>query len=302
MTKRHIIPKQKLRPYTLDSELFLKLLTLSVETIPSISTSPSPADLDNYAENITTAIQQAYSGAALRSLGHNKGNSWWDKSCRLARSQYKNIFRSAISPEELKSAKKDYRRVTRKAKESFYESKIENVNTSKELFGMVKWHKSRGIYRSSPIIDPISPESPHCHLAKKKSEVLIRNLLTNYSEVGDIPTDVPSVPSYSLPFPQVSTEEIKQSVLNAGNTAPGPDEISTSILRQAWLLIETHIQALYTACLKSGHHPCWCRNPIISTLPKPNKTDLSLPRSYRPIALLSVLVKGLERLMAKRMA
>ncbi|KAI0999062.1 hypothetical protein K3495_g9133 [Podosphaera aphanis] len=32
---------------------------------------------------------------------------------------------------------------------------------------------------------------------------------------------------------------------------------------------------------------------------KPNKTDMASPRSYRPIALLSVLGKGLERLVAK---
>lgn len=78
MTKRHIIPKQKLGPYTFDSEIFLRLLFSSIETIPSISTSPSLDDLDNYAENIKRAIQQAYSGAALRSLGYKKGKSWWD--------------------------------------------------------------------------------------------------------------------------------------------------------------------------------------------------------------------------------
>ena len=35
---------------------------------------------------------------------------------------------------------------------------------------------------------------------------------------------------------------------------------------------------------------------------KPNKADMTSPRSYRPIALLSVLGKGLERVVAKRMA
>ncbi|KAI0994941.1 hypothetical protein K3495_g13240 [Podosphaera aphanis] len=37
-------------------------------------------------------------------------------------------------------------------------------------------------------------------------------------------------------------------------------------------------------------------------LQQPNKADLSSPRSYRPIALLCVLGKGLERLIAKRIA
>lgn len=37
-------------------------------------------------------------------------------------------------------------------------------------------------------------------------------------------------------------------------------------------------------------------------LQKPKKPDLTSPRSYRPIALLSVLGKGLERILAKRLS
>lgn len=36
-------------------------------------------------------------------------------------------------------------------------------------------------------------------------------------------------------------------------------------------------------------------------LAKPGKREKTLPRSYRPIALLSVLGKGLERLIARRL-
>lgn len=41
---------------------------------------------------------------------------------------------------------------------------------------------------------------------------------------------------------------------------------------------------------------------VLVMLQKPNKPDLSSPRSYRPIALLSVLGKGLERPLARRNA
>ena len=40
--------------------------------------------------------------------------------------------------------------------------------------------------------------------------------------------------------------------------------------------------------------------PLLPT--KPNKPDRTSPRAYRPIALLSVLGKGLERLLARKMA
>jgi ribonuclease HI len=41
---------------------------------------------------------------------------------------------------------------------------------------------------------------------------------------------------------------------------------------------------------------------VLAIIQKPNKSDWSSPRSYRPIALLSVLGKGLERLIARNMA
>ncbi|EED18626.1 reverse transcriptase, putative [Talaromyces stipitatus ATCC 10500] len=69
--------------------------------------------------------------------------------------------------------------------------------------------------------------------------------------------------------------QVEESVLQAGNTAPGLDEIPTCILKVIWPLIKDK---------------------------KPKKTDWSSPSLYRLIALLSVLGKGLERLVAQNMA
>ena len=44
------------------------------------------------------------------------------------------------------------------------------------------------------------------------------------------------------------------------------------------------------------------RHAVLAIIQKPNKADQANLRSYRPIALLSVLGKGLERLIARNMA
>ena len=49
-------------------------------------------------------------------------------------------------------------------------------------------------------------------------------------------------------------------------------------------------------------HPLPFRTATLIAIPKPGKRDKSSPRSYRLIALLSVLGKGLERLIARRLA
>jgi hypothetical protein len=59
---------------------------------------------------------------------------------------------------------------------------------------------------------------------------------------------------------------------------------------------------LFQNYLLYGHHPAYFRTTILAIIPKPNKADRSSPRSYRPIALLSVLGKGLKRLLARKIA
>lgn len=96
--------------------------------------------------------------------------------------------------------------------------------------------------------------------------------------------------------------EITNAILGAGNTTPGKDQIPTAVLRLAWPVISDLVRDLFQACIDVGHHPKCFRIAIVAIIGKPNKVDGSSPRSYRPIVLLSVLGKGLERLVAKRMS
>ena len=52
----------------------------------------------------------------------------------------------------------------------------------------------------------------------------------------------------------------------------------------------------------TGYHPTCFRTATLAIIPKPNKTDRTSPRAYRPIALLSVLGKGLEQLLARNIS
>jgi hypothetical protein len=167
---------------------------------------------------------------------------------------------------------------------------------------MTKWHKSIGAYRSPPFTDP---QNPHLGLAAsiiEKREILVRNLLSNTAEAGDIPFDSPIIAARKIDFPPITAADIRKAILEAGNTAPGLDEIPITILKVAWPQIETHILSLFQGCLTYGHHPAPFRTAILAIIPKPNKPDRTSPRAYRPIALLSVLGKGLERLIARKLA
>ncbi|KAI0999655.1 hypothetical protein K3495_g8545 [Podosphaera aphanis] len=135
-----------------------------------------------------------------------------------------------------------------------------------------------------------------------KRDVLFRNLLQNQSDTEDISLSTPTVPTTSLPFPDLTIEEVSRSILGAGNTNPGKDQIPTAVFRLAWPQISDIILNLFQECINIGHHPQCFRTAIIAIIGKPNKADMTNPQAYQPIALLSVLGKGLKRIVEKRMS
>lgn len=296
-TKRSSITP-KLRFATLDEKRFLSLLDMQLLGLDTIE-EKTRLNIDNRAEKLTLILQQSFNGSAKWCLPHGRGQPWWDQSCRDAKKRYKQICRTG-SPST--SDRKDFRKAVKKAKKSFFNKKLDMASRAKDVFEVSKWHKSKGNFRTPPLIDPLNPDNSPAHSLDEKRNVLIRNLLTNQSGAEDIPFSTPTVPISSLPFPELTEIEVERAILGARSTTPGKDGISTSVLRIAWPKISSLVYDLFQACVKIGYHPHCFRSAILAIIEKPNKLDMSSPRSYRPIALLSVLGKGLERLVARRMA
>ncbi|KAI1842570.1 hypothetical protein JX266_011183 [Neoarthrinium moseri] len=59
---------------------------------------------------------------------------------------------------------------------------------------------------------------------------------------------------------------------------------------------------LFQAFISNGHYPAPFKATEVVIIPKPGKKEYSDPGTYRPTSLLSCLGKGLERLLARRMA
>lgn len=292
------VPYNRLCFATIDQHSFFSLLTTQLITLTQLSRT-SPASLDKRAEELTQILHGAYSGSAKRTLPHNRGQPWWNNSCKEARKAYREKIRSGHLCLEDKKA---FRKIIKQAKSSFFQKLVENASNLKEVSDIAKWHKTQGSFRSPPLRDPLSPDSPPAQSTAEKIEVIVRNLLTKQTEVEDIPLSSPSVARNSLPFPNLTPEEVSSSILDAGNTTPGKDEIPTAALLLAWPHISNLVLELFQACIDSGHHPKYFHIAILAIIGKPNKVDMSSPRSYRPIALLSVLGKGLERLITRRMS
>lgn len=98
-----------------------------------------------------------------------------------------------------------------------------------------------------------------------------------------------------------SEEEVKKVIESfASGKSPGDDGLSAEIVQCIFHCFPQTITTLYNECLRRGVFPSqWKRSEII-LITKPGKSKSNDPSKYRPISLLPVLGKALEKLLINR--
>ena len=163
---------------------------------------------------------------------------------------------------------------------------------------MTKWANSIGQYKSPALV---GPDGSMASSNEEKRSLLQETHLPADRSHADIPSPT-NTTSSRQPWPSLTQQEVEYALLKAKNTTPGTDEISATAIKKAWPVMGNLISATFALCLEDGWHPTSFRTAVLCVINKPGKRDKSQPRSYRLIALLSVLGKGLERIIARRLA
>lgn len=94
--------------------------------------------------------------------------------------------------------------------------------------------------------------------------------------------------------------EIKQIIKNMKNNAPGYSGINKKIISELPEIAFIKLVDILNAALSLGYYPDLFKVGIIHLIPKGNKSPLN-PNNYRPISLLEVPGKILERTINKRL-
>lgn len=82
--------------------------------------------------------------------------------------------------------------------------------------------------------------------------------------------------------------------------APGDDDIFPAMLQKAKDQLAPILQVLFRASLILGYIPISWRGALVTFIPKIGKDNYGLPKSYRPISLMSFILKLLEKLIDKK--
>jgi len=95
---------------------------------------------------------------------------------------------------------------------------------------------------------------------------------------------------------------VERNIIGISSTSLGTDRVTVRLLKACWLYIKNIIHELTNRCLELSHFPQSWKLAKVAIIPKVGKKNKTSVRSWRPIALLSCVSKGLERIIARRLA
>lgn len=261
----------------------------------------APEELDNYAQRLVDLLK----GSALvvgKTIPLFRRTVWWNEACAEALDEYRLAIKNAADSADKVRARRAFCKVVRRAKRDYWRGVIESAEKPADLFRVVSWHKLTAGPSSPPII--VGNQVYETQL--EKATALRRATLERRTADADIqkPWEARVNPQRAeLPFThKVTLEEAEACTVGTKSNSPGHNTLTVRLLKACWPLIGDCIRTLFQRCLLIGHHPRPFKTAKVIIIPKPGKNNYTIPKAYRPISLLSCLGKGLERLVARRIA
>jgi hypothetical protein len=253
---------------------------------------PSETQLDEYADALSSSLQNALAQAAPERKPSNKSKPWWDQDLSLATNKTAEAKNAVLAYQTLTGeysplllsnlyrCRNFFRRLCKFKKREWVTKTLKNA-TSKDIWQFPNWSKGIRNYPTPPISR--GPNQPKATSHDEKCEALRNELYQPPPALAqEFNPDISNRLEDDLPFTDITPEEIRDAIFkNKSNSAPGESQITYQVLKWAWNSPngQKHITSLLQKCLRCGYHPKSWRKAIAIALRKPNKPDYSNPRS-----------------------
>jgi hypothetical protein len=216
---------------------------------------------------------------------------WWNEELDKALARMR-----ATIPARRQPLRDAFRRKVKRAKREYFSTILAGA-TPAEVWDYAAWAKGRRRKATPPIAHAdglaLEPED--------KCQIFASTFFPNHhAHVDPVQPDDPPNRTQRAHRDFVM-DELTAALDDTSNTsAPGLSGSNYRLLKWAVGARQARFLHFYNACLRLGYHPLRLKAAAVPAVPKPRKTDMSSPRSYRPIALLECLAKLLEKMVAAR--
>lgn len=243
--------------------------------------------------------------------------SWWSKELeelKNKRERFYKIKRKTSKVEHVilwKKTRAQFKRLAKKNKKEDWENFASSLNSDTPLNKV--WNKMRHLKGKDPKRIIMLEANGTQYQDSKSIADLIGDTLAELSlpqtysrdfleikaaeEAKTLQTQNGNRETYNKPF---SKDELIRAISSSKNTAPGPDEIHSVMLKNLPESGLDTLHGLYNSIWNEGYFPEEWLNSTIIPIAKPGK-DPSNPSNYRPIALTSIMCKLMERMVNLRL-
>jgi hypothetical protein len=276
---------------------FAGLVEIGAQGIPDPLSAQDATQLDKCVTLLTETVQHSVQAAGKLDRKEGRAAPWWTKECKTAYQAYKHARQ--LCSGSLQEERQAFKTAVRQAKRQYWRHVINNAKDDKDLFKIIAWHKLTPENQETPLIinnrtisDPL-----------EKAEALREEVLNRYTADDDLRRCPDQEAAATLPWSTyITLEEAERNTVGVSSTSPGTDRSTVRLLRACWAHVGELIRRIFQRCLELNHFPAQWKLAEVAMIPKTGKTDRTSPRSWRPIALLSCIGKGLERTVARRIA
>ena len=247
-----------------------------------------------FQETIEETIQKSY---------YKPKNRWWKSEFTRLEQE---INRETIIENKTRLIRELENKVL-KAKEEEWKAFATQCNSVSDAY--LK-NKIINLEKQDRYLHPIKKiDGTMTETAEETAEVLLKSWFTVDREntitdrIEEIEKEInESFPMTNVgPFPPVTDTEVLVAISQLKPfSAPGCDGIPPIFFQKTSQVIEPYLTKLFNKCLELGVTPKIWKTGKLVLLPK-GKSDLGTIKDYRPITLLPVIVKILERIILPRL-
>ena len=240
------------------------------------------------------------SKAAKKAIPRGRLNTYipcWDAKCEAL---YQTFLQSHAGDQSSRAATSLITWLDKKRRDRWSEAvrNIDFSHLSRKAWSTI--NNLTGRARHSPRNCPVSANAIVAQLVRngkyesvdRKSSRLISQQVSNFWRAL-----IPSSVNLSGDFSSREFAAALQRVMPG--KAPGPDFICPELIIHAGTALKSWLRGFLSSCLRQLKIPKVWRRALVVPIPKPNK-PVQDPKSYRPISLLCVPYKILERLIYAR--
>ena len=263
-------------------------------------------DVENISAAVNSKLKTAIDIACpLRTPKVGNRSNWWSSELQKLRKKARRCHRLAVRHgnqclwDDYREAQKVFKKATRLAKRKSWRNFCEQLHDSSAIARVIKTlgkdqhcvgdtlKLPDGSYTSTPENTLIYMLDTHYPNNTKQLTTVPPTL---YGERIDDDDDV---------INQMITENKVHHALKSFKPfkSPGEDGIYPAMLQHGGTGLIKTLCNVFKACLKLGHIPKSWRQAKAIFLPKPGKASYALVKSFRPITLMSFILKTLERLI-----